>query len=535
MRRLGLLCGALVILGCGGGDAEPGGGEGGTAGEGGGGGGDGGGEPCPAPQVLKAGTCVTPGVPVAGCAPGFEHDGDLGCVAVMPEQPCGDGLVALPGDTECRDLTPCLDGTFSDLPTDNTTQFVDGSYGGGDSDGSQAKPWVTIGEGIAAATSGAIVAVAAGSYPEDVRIEDKSVELWGQCASLVEIRGQTAQAALWIQGGAATGSEVHNLAVVGDDVGVVVISASDVLVEGVWVHDTASVGINTADAMGPVSLTVRASLVERAARLGIHVIGGSALVEGTTVRDTQPNPDDLRHGRGIEVVRSLYTTIDSDLTISGSVVERNHDLGVNIGGGTATIDGTLIRDTLTQVADQEGGRGINAQAVRFQGETSGGSASLVISGTVVERSTEIGIFIAASEAEIRQTTVRDVAPSAVDGRFGRGIEGGGQLFGADPVAVRSSLLVAETLIDRVHDGGLVCCDCEGAIDLLAIRDVEARPFDDAFGDGIVLFAQADGTRATVTSTRVQNSARAGVGVFGSHLELGEVVLECNTFPLNGEM
>jgi hypothetical protein len=490
---------------------------------------------CPDPQVPLDGGCITPGVPPEGCAPGFEPNGDLGCRAVMPEQACAEGLVALPGETECRELTPCLDPSFSDLTTDSTTQFVDGSYGQGDSDGSQSKPWTTIGDAIEAATSGALVAVGAGTYSEDVRIENKSVTLWGRCASLVEIQGVSAQAALWIQGAGATATEIHNVAVMGDNVGVAVLSASDVLVEGVWVHDTASVGVTTADAMGAVSLTVRNSLVERASTIGIHVIGGSALVDQTTVRDTQPNPDDLRHGRGIEVIRSLYTTLDSDLTVVGSVVERNRDLGVQIGGATVTIEGTLVRDMLAQASDQEGGRGINAQAVRFQGETSGGRATLSVTGSVVERSVELGIFATASDVDNRSVTVQDVAPSAFDQRFGRGIECGGQLFGNDPTVESGSLTLTETVIDTVHDVGLAIADCAGTIGRVAVRETAGRASDDGFGDGIVLFPRVEGTDVAIVSTRVQDTARAGVACFGSVVHLGQSVLECNAFPLNGEL
>jgi hypothetical protein len=59
--------------------------------------------------------------------------------------------MAVPGETACRPVMPCAQGRWGDIPVDGATEHVDGSYAGGQSDGSDARPWTTIGEAVSAA------------------------------------------------------------------------------------------------------------------------------------------------------------------------------------------------------------------------------------------------------------------------------------------------------------------------------------------------------------------------------------------------
>ena len=109
-----------------------------TSGDGGGGGEGGLGHPCPTSQVLVGGDCVTPGVGADGCAEGFVHDGEGSCEPIFPAGPCGDGEVALPGDTSCQPLADCGDGVWGNIPVESNTEYVDASYPDLDSDGTEA-------------------------------------------------------------------------------------------------------------------------------------------------------------------------------------------------------------------------------------------------------------------------------------------------------------------------------------------------------------------------------------------------------------
>jgi len=199
---------ALVLVGCSedtgggpstagsGGGATGSGGAGGTAGAGACAAGealDSGGGCCAAGEtVLDAGGCRPAGIAPNECAAGFLADDRAGCEPVLPGEPCPKGLMAVPGDTTCREVAPCGMGSWGDIPTEASTQHVDGSYAVGDSDGTAAKPWTTIQAAVDAAAPGAIVAVAAGSYIEDVTVDAKPVRLWGRCPAQVEIVGTQA-------------------------------------------------------------------------------------------------------------------------------------------------------------------------------------------------------------------------------------------------------------------------------------------------------------------------------------------------------
>ena len=187
--------------------------------------------PCPPGEALgEAGACIPAGVPPEMCGDGFLPDGDSGCDPVLPAEPCPPGLIAVPGDAECREVAPCGAGTWGEIPVEPGTQHVDASYAAADGDGSAAKPWPTIQAGIAAAAPGAIVAVAAGSYAEDAFVHDKAVRLWGRCPELVEIVGTgVAFASLRIED--ADGTEVRSLAIRGAQTGVAVTGSLEVLLD----------------------------------------------------------------------------------------------------------------------------------------------------------------------------------------------------------------------------------------------------------------------------------------------------------------
>src|SRR5262245_45900115 len=130
---------------------------------------------CPAGHLMVDGSCEPAGIPPTACGEGFLPDDGRGCVPVLPASTCSDGQLAVPGDTECRELVSCGAAPWGDIPIDANTEYVDASYAGTDSDGSANKPWTTISDAVAAASSGAIVAIAAGSYVEDVQLIGKPV------------------------------------------------------------------------------------------------------------------------------------------------------------------------------------------------------------------------------------------------------------------------------------------------------------------------------------------------------------------------
>src|SRR5262245_22622469 len=146
-------------------------------------------EGCAPDEQLVGDQCLRPGVPPDACAPGFEPDGASGCRAILPAEPCPRGTMATPGATACTEVAQCTGGKWGAIPVEPSTEYVDGTYAGTDSDGTEAKPWRTIQDAVDAAAPSAIVAVAEGHYPGDVLMVGKPVRLWGKCPALVEISG----------------------------------------------------------------------------------------------------------------------------------------------------------------------------------------------------------------------------------------------------------------------------------------------------------------------------------------------------------
>src|SRR5262245_886737 len=243
---------------------------------------------CAVGEVLLESGCTPAGVPSDGCATGFVSDDNGGCNAVLPPAPCGPGEHALLGETSCHAVAPCGSGTWGDIPVDSTTLYVDASAPGG-GDGSLDTPFVTIQTAIDAAAPDGLIAVAAGSYAEDLLISGKPVKLWGKCPAEVEVVGSTA--AITVEAG-VQGAEVHALGITSADTGVITGGNTSYL-ERLWIHDTGGAGID-----GRGTLSVSETLVEGAHEYGIYIAGGVAFVWDTTVRGTLPGPG---HGWGMSI------------------------------------------------------------------------------------------------------------------------------------------------------------------------------------------------------------------------------------------
>ena len=310
----------------------------------------------PGEATSDDGHCEPAGIPPASCGAGFASDGNRGCDAILPSDPCPAGQMAVPGESACHEVSPCADGNWGDIPIEASTQFVDASYAGtAPSDGSMTAPWTTIHQGVAAAASGAIVAIAAGSYVESVLVHGKPVRLWGKCPASVEIVGTVvAGGAVDIRDGAA-GTEVHAVAIRGKGVGVLLSGSKDVLVDHVWIHDTANRGINVQVDLGPTDVHVTSSLVEGAYDIGVGVFGSEVTIDASVVRDTRPQSDGTS-GRGIEAFTEKGAR--ATLNLQSSVVSGNHEDGIEVSGSDATITSSVVSDTAPRTSDGHVGIGI---------------------------------------------------------------------------------------------------------------------------------------------------------------------------------
>jgi len=535
----------------------------------------------PGELALEAGGCRGAGIPEDACADGFVPDGNAGCNAVMPADPCGVGQHAIPGESACHDVAPCADGRWGDIPVDATTQYVDGAYAGGGSDGSAQKPWSDIQSAVDAAAAGAIVAVAAGSYLGDVSAS-APVHVWGRCPSMVELVGGGTLSVVELTKG-ADGFELHSVALTGPSMGFHVSDVGDVVLDGVWVHDTKKRGIQVDDDYGETSLILRHSLVESAAGYGVFIRGTKVGVEETTVRGTLPTATEA--GVGIGAQDSKATGRRAELSVKSSIVEQNQESGIFAGGADATIEATVVRDNQPRALDKLGGRGIDLEEHIATGQRT----FLQLVGSVVERNHENGIFAGGCDANVASTVVRDTLPRESDGGSGRGIG-----VEDDPMTgSRSTLVLSDCLIERNHDFGLYVSGSDATVTTTIVRDTQARASDQIFGRGIGVQADvgapanlaltssvvqasfevgvflagssanidatlvdatapaaADGlfgdgivvetylessASAVITGSEISASARAGVSCFAATATLASTTLECNPIHLDGEM
>lgn len=591
---------------------------------------------CAAGEVaLMGGGCQPAGVPPGDCAAGFVADMLGGCTAVMPAQPCTKGSIATPGDELCRPVAPCAAGTWGDIPVDAATEHVDASYMVGDSDGTSAKPWPTIGAAIAAASPGAIVAVGAGSYVEDL-VVDKPLRVWGRCPQMVELVGTTVGLAAMFLSTGADASEIRDLSITGPALGILLSGAQDVLFDRLWVHDTPARGVGVEATLGPTSFTMARSLVEWTREFGVYlsatqatldavavrdtqlgvaegdgvgvmirddtvtgdpssavvrgsvlernaytssfVVNSHAIFEGVLVRDTQPAQDG-RFGRGIAVAFNPAFGIPASAEVRASVLENNREVGLFVVGATTLIETTVVRDTARTFQGLARGIGVQNQpssradvqmvqslversgemgifvagaALHLEGTvvrdtqsaatstsgrgigiqpdpTTGELGDLVVRSSVVERCHTIGIFVGAARAVVEGTLVRDVE-SATDGRFGRGI------CAQDDVALaaRADLVLRASAVHGCRDSGVVVIGSDGAIAGTLVTTVSGRSADGLFGDGVDAFSLDGPASVTLDASRIEANARAGLAVFGADVTLSNSAFECNPIQLDVE-
>ncbi|WP_437670771.1 hypothetical protein [Sorangium sp. So ce131] len=463
--------------------------------------------PCPPGEApLEGGGCQPAGVPPDACGQGFEPDGRGGCDPILPEGPCPPGLMAVPGDVACREVAPCGDGDYGTIPVDATTQFVNAAYAGDDSDGTRAKPWRHIQDGIDHARSGAIVAVAAGRYLEDVLVRGKPVRVWGRCPAMVEIAGAGAAiATLEVLDERASESGIHNLAVTGRRDGISTSGAEHVLLDRVWIHDTTGRGLDIEAALGPTSVTTSASLIEETRELGVLVSGSEATVEATVVRGTRPSSAGAG-GTGI-VIHNGSTRNRGETTLRNALLEHNRGHGVAVYGSEVTVEATVVRDTQPD-ADGRYGRGIQVAS----DDTTHERGALTLRTSLLEHNHEAGVLISGSDATIEATVVRDTEPRS-DGTLGIGVE-----VGQDSAAhERAKATLRASLLEHNHEAGVRVAGSDATIEATVVRDTQPDARG-AGGKGITLADDPethDHATMTLRASLLEQNHEVGVLVMGS--------------------
>ena len=462
---------------------------------------------------LADGGCLDAGVPPETCGAGFEPDGEGGCRAILPDGPCPEGLMAVPGETACREIAPCGDGPWGDAPIDATTQFVDQSYGGADSDGSELKPWLTIQQGIDAAAAEAMVAIAAGSYAEDLQIGDRPVTLWGRCPALVQVTGAGDPVALVQIGNVATsGTVLRGLALSGGVRGVI-LALTDVLLDQVWLHGASVAEAVVEDSYGPASLAITGSLIEDAAVVNIATVGAPVSVDASVVRDTLSAQQST--GGGL-LAQPGGSQVRASIALTGSVVENNKPAGVVALGSDLQIERSVVRDTIG--TSQGSGAGIGVEE-----DASGAPSTLTLRSSVVAHNQNVGLVVQGSDVTVEYATF-------VDQQCDPGGENGEaitiQYLGAAPA--KGVLTLRSSRIARAHGGGIRVVAAKAVVEGVLLSDIAPQELDGRFGRGVEAELWADTMVRGVLEMKgsvVARATEAGIVITASDATIEDTLVE----------
>ena len=426
------------------------------------------------------------------------------CEPILPNGPCPAGTMEKIGYTTCQPIGDCGTGTWGKIKATANTIYVDRSFAGGTSDGSQAKPCTTITTALAVAKAGDHIAVAAGKYKENVSIS-KKVTLEGRCAQQVTIAGTgTYQAVDMTQG--ASGTVLRGVTITGDGVGLWV-NGADITVERAAVRGCEGDGIDV-DSGG--ELTLRHSLVAGNRTAGILVDSSKATVEHSVVRDTREQASDKQLGMGIQASVGSGQSKGSELVLRDSVVVDNRTAGILVGSSKATVERCVVRGTRERASDNQFGTGIYASVQSGQSRGS----ELVLRDSLLAGNQSAGIIMFSSKATVERTVIRDTRERASNKLGGRGILAAiqpGQSKGAE-LELRDSLLTG----NRARGIGLF--SSKATVERSVVRDTRVQASDKQFGIGIeatVLSGLSQGSGLVMRDSLVAGNRSAGIVVSSS--------------------
>jgi hypothetical protein len=494
-------------------------------------------------------TCKPIGPPTT-CLTGWAKVSGGWCEPILPAAACPAGTMEVLGKSTCQPVGDCGSGTWGKIQVGAQTLYVDQSYSGTDSDGSKDKPFTTIGDALAAATAGAQIAVAAGTYAEDLKI-DKQVSLEGRCPSMVTIKGQDTT----LGGGAveirADDTLVRGFTITGPAGGVLADKArctveqavvencvggvaardgGDVTVRDARIVNNSMAGAGVLDAeltversviqnttvlgllqqygQGLVAtggatnkITVRDSLIDHNTTMGAGISAGSATLERTVVRDTQPVPVSKVGGGGV------WASLGTTLVLRDCVIAGNRANGVGLGGATATIERTVVRDTELQATDDSFGIGISAW---IEGQT---PTTLTLKDSLVVNSASGGVGIFDSKGTLERTVVRDTRPAPKGGAAGVGIYTGP--LGSSPAAP-PELAISDCLVSGNSGAGISIGGATATLERTVVRDTESDNSGGSPGSGVVVWSVLPHAgNATMRDCVLANNRYVGLAVFNA--------------------
>jgi len=268
-------------------------------------------------------------------------------------------------------------------------------------------------------------------------------------------------------------------------------------------------------------LQLTASVVEAHEGGGLFVSNSDASIERTVVRDTLPQQDGL-YGRGVYFrIDDIAGTPAAKMDLVGSLVDNNTDVGVFVSGAVLSMKSTIVSNTQPDI-EGPGGRGVSIQ----QKESLGTPADVTIDSSIVERNSNHGIYITGSSVVITSSIVRDTAMDLLKSD-GRGVSL--QNLGA----AQTIAIISDSIFSDNTEFGLFVIGSRADIDGSTISDTAAvmGATERVYGDGIAVVAELAPTQLSLVDCNIANNERAGVLDFSGDLSLGGTQLMCNEIDL----
>ncbi len=408
------------------------------------------------------------------------------CTPPAPPASCPDGQMAVLGSSQCVDVgAPCPGGDFAD----GDVYVAPGGAGDGTSPSS---PVGSIAQALANAPTGAIIALAKGTYREAV-VLDRPATLRGACAreTIIEAPSPDDDGAVIRIGGTA-GASLENLWITGPSRGVWVLgNAEPVTIAGVIFRGVARGAITFAPPPGETSA------------------GG--MIRDVLIEDMRGRSDDGSAGVGLSIQFGTHVTVER-LTIDGAL---NHAVDVLDPGSRLEMTDVLVRDTAPDAATLEGGEALVADG-----------AELTARRVLLERNHSAAVLafpnasIVLEDVTVRDTKSQQSLDPADDGIFGRAV-----------VSIGGAVDVRRGLFEGNRDNAVLGgqpSNLSGAppsvltLEDIVVRDTAGRASDGT--DGWGLGAQ-DGTTLSVTRGIFLRNRDHGIYVSsGSTAQLADVVV-----------
>lgn len=420
-------------------------------------------------------TCTTNSVPAAD---------DASCVLAGTMPVVGEGFCVPVGPEVCP-----ASGSFAEnLPATGVHYVREGAAG----NGSEATPFGTIAEALAAANDSDVIALAAGSYSGEILI-DRAIEVRGACAAEVILVGPTAA-----NGDDATPDTVRGTVHVDD--------GGDLVLSGVTVT-----GARTGLRVVAGSLDAREVIVRASTRSGVHASGGTLRLDGVLIDDTLALADGTR-GRGVQLDGGAVATFTRV-----SVID-NRERGVFATGTDTTLEATnlLIARTKARESDLRLGQGLRVE----------NGADVIVNGGVLDQNRAAAVVAFAFDigdpapsVSLTDVVIRDTLPAEQNNEVGGGV---GALDGA-------IVSLARVLFEGNRNTSISALTSPGfdppsiSLQDVVVRNTRAQESDSNAGHGILV-----GSGASLTGQRVliDQSRTTGVVVTdtGSRVELTDAVV-----------